>query len=134
MVSGTCVRRYERDGTRFGTIVPTRSEPMPQITPNGRPGDRGLRRNRVAQWPPEHQRESVTGGGPRPVKRGPAPPIRYWKTAPGLSRLSEPSSSRLSTPRATATRSMTRVCALSASTTSLTSAFPSGLFSPSIWS
>ena len=80
--------------------------------------------------------------GPDPRGEGPALHSRYRRrrsysysnTASGLSRLSEPSTSIASRPRAATTCSMVRVCSVSRSIAACTTALPSAFPSPSIWS
>ena len=62
------------------------------------------------------------------------PTRAYWKTASGLSRLSEPSKAMAFRPSAETARSIERVWAISPSTAPITSASPAALPVASIWS
>ena len=125
-------RAWRAPSTRR-SLVPSRRKSLSETSLN-RP--RGLRAAPFGKIDAAQdvQADSVAGQAVAREHAACPEPVFYLNTAPGSSRLSEPSISRLSTPSATAARSMTRVWVLSASTASLTSALPSGLDSPSIWS
>ena len=83
----------------------------------------------AARQAPNASARNLCGAIVRPVFSVSAP---YSNTACGSSRLSEPSKATLSRPNAAERRSISPVCAISASITACTIAFPSALPSPII--
>ena len=99
--------------------------------PHGHVGKLGERE--TEQGEPQLPRQGEPGK-PVPDARESGEMPAHWKTASGLSRLSEPSKASWSRPSAATACSMVRVWATSASMAAWSMALPGSLPSASIWS